>query len=70
MEDSKLRLVKFAARKDRALATIILSVDMTLLYLISDPQDPVVVWKSWLTNLKRKHGRLDWIYVVNCIRYN
>ena len=33
---------KFAARKDRALATIILSVNTTLLYLISDPQDPFV----------------------------
>ena len=51
---------KFAARRDRALATIVLSVDTSLLYLISDPQDPVVVWgkladqfekKTWATRL-------------------
>ena len=62
---------KFAARKDRALATIVLSVDTTLLYLISDPQDPVVVWrklagqfekKTWATglDLRRKLHLLHW----------
>ena len=51
---------KFAARRDRALANIVLSVDTSLLYLISDPTDPVVVWgklagqfekKTWATRL-------------------
>ena len=51
---------KFAARKDQALATIVLSIDTSLLYLIPDPQDPVVVWgklanqfekKTWATRL-------------------
>ena len=51
---------KFTARKDRALASIVLSVDTSLLYLINDPTDPVVVWgklagqfekKTWATRL-------------------
>ena len=37
---------KFATRRDRALATIVLSVETSLLYLLSDPEDPVVVWKK------------------------
>ena len=35
---------KFAMRKDRALATVVLSVDPAILYLIGYPEDPVVVW--------------------------
>ena len=35
---------KFVFRRDKALATIVLSVDPMLLYLIGDPEDPVVVW--------------------------
>jgi len=51
---------KFAARRDRALASIVLSVDTSLLHLINDPTDPVVVWgklagqfekKTWATRL-------------------
>ena len=34
---------KFAARKDKALAVIVLSLDPSLLYLLGDPKDPVVV---------------------------
>ena len=45
---------KFAARKDRALATIVLSVDTSLLYLISDPQDPVVVWQKLANQFEKK----------------
>ena len=57
---------KFAARKDRALASIVLSVDTSLLYLINDPTDPVVLWgESWLVNLKRRLGRQDWTLVAN-----
>ena len=51
---------KFAARRDRALANIFLSVDNSLLYLINDLTDPVAVWgklagqfekKAWATRL-------------------
>ena len=37
---------KFVPRRDKALATIVLSVDPLLLYLIGDPEDPVAVWKK------------------------
>ena len=37
---------KFPARWDHALATIIQAVEPPLLYLIGDPEDPVVVWKK------------------------
>jgi len=37
---------KFAARGDQALATIVLSVDTSLLYLINDLQHPVAVWEN------------------------
>ena len=45
---------KFAARKDRPLATIVLSVDTTFLYLMSNPQDPVVIWKKLVNQFEKK----------------
>jgi len=41
-----ISMLKFMARKDRALATIVLSVDPTLMYLLGDPENPVIVWKK------------------------
>ena len=35
------RIAQFLARKDRALATFVLPVEPSLLYLLGDPQDPV-----------------------------
>ena len=63
-------LAKFVARRDRALASIVLSVDPSLLYLLGDPQDPAVVWekltnqiqkKTWANKLalRRKHYSLQ-----------
>ena len=40
------RYAKYVARKDRALATIVLAVDPTLLYLLGDPVDPASVWNK------------------------
>ena len=37
---------KYSERRDRALATIVLGVKTNLLYLISDPQDPLEVWNK------------------------
>lgn len=45
---------KFRARKDRALATIVLSIEPTLLYLLGDPEDPVAVWKKLTNQFQRK----------------
>lgn len=45
---------KFMARKDRALATIVLSVDPSLLYLIGTPEDPVEVWSKLENQFQKK----------------
>ena len=51
---STFEQAKFAARKDRPLATIVLSVDTTFLYLMSNPQDPVVIWKKLANQFEKK----------------
>ena len=45
---------KFIARRDRALAVIVLSVAPSLLYLIGDPESPVVVWTKLADQFERK----------------
>ena len=46
---------KFLARRDRALATIVLSIDPALLYLIgADPVDPITVWGALQKQFQRK----------------
>ena len=42
------------SRRDRALATIVLLVDPSLLYLIGDPDDPVVVWNKLADQFQKK----------------
>ena len=42
-----IKRTKFLANRDRALATVVLAVDLALLYLIGDPEDPVAVWKKF-----------------------
>ena len=42
------------SRRDRALATIVLSVETSLLYLIGDPEDPVAVWKKLQDQFQKK----------------
>ncbi|KAF2368809.1 hypothetical protein FHG87_000437 [Trinorchestia longiramus] len=54
---------KFESRRDLALATIVLGVDQSQLYLLGDPTDPVEVWgklqntfqkKSWANKFRLK----------------
>ena len=46
---------KYLLRRDRALATIVLSVDATLLYLLGpDPEHPPVVWKKLADQFQKK----------------
>ena len=45
---------KFVTRRDRALALIVLSVEPSLLYLLGDPEDPVVVWKKLSDQFQKK----------------
>ena len=47
-------ILKFLSRRDRALATIVLSVDPSLLYLIGDPDDPVIVWNKLADQFQKK----------------
>ena len=47
-------LAKFGMRRYRALTTIVLSVDTSLLYIISDPQDPVAVWTKLGNQFEKK----------------
>ena len=48
------RRAKFATRRDRALAIIVLSVEPSLLYLIGDPEDPITVWKKLGNQFEKK----------------
>ena len=49
------RQAKFVMRRDKTLATIVLAVESSLLYLIgSDPTDPVVVWRTLADQFQRK----------------
>ena len=45
---------KFAIRRDRALAIIVLSIDPSLLYLIGEPEDPAVVWDKLANQFQKK----------------
>ena len=45
-EDNADTRRKFLARRDRALAIIVLAVDPLLLYLLGDPEDLKAVWKK------------------------
>ena len=47
-------IAKFRSRRDKALATIVLSVDTALLYLISNPEDPAAVWKKLANQFEKK----------------
>ena len=45
---------KFEARRDRALATVVLAVHPSLLYLLGNPEDPAAVWKKLEEQFQRK----------------
>ena len=45
-EDNADTRRKFMARRDRALAIIVLAVDPLLFYLLGDPEDLKAVWKK------------------------
>ena len=46
---------KFVAHKDRGLATIVLSIEPSLLYLLgANPEDPVVVWTKLRDHFQKK----------------
>ena len=46
---------KYLLQRDRPLATIVLSVDPTLSYLLGqDPENPAVVWKKLADQFQKK----------------
>ena len=47
---------KFLARRDHTLASIVLAVEFSLLYLIGDLKDPVVVWHKLQDQFRKKLG--------------
>uniref|UniRef100_A0A1X7VWV7 Retrotransposon gag domain-containing protein n=1 Tax=Amphimedon queenslandica TaxID=400682 RepID=A0A1X7VWV7_AMPQE len=44
----------FQTRKDRALATVILLIDPSLLYLVGEPDDPLEVWRLLSNHFQKK----------------
>jgi len=53
-EDNSDAHAKFVVRRDRALATIVLPVDPSLLYLLGDPENPITVWKKLSDQFQKK----------------
>ena len=53
-EEEGANRTKFFGRRDRALATIVLSVDPSLLYLLGTPEDPVKVWQKLESQFQKK----------------
>ena len=52
--DAGERYAKFAGRRDRALAIVVLSVEPNLLYLLGEPKDPAQVWKTLSDQFMKK----------------
>ena len=52
---------KFTVRRDRALVIIVLLIELSLLYLIGEPEDPVIVWRKLRDHFQKKTwvNRLD-----------
>ena len=48
------RQAKYKARRDKALATIIVNVDPSLLYLLGEPVDPCIVWTKLSEQFQKK----------------
>ena len=48
------KLAKYLVRRDRALSTIVLAVDPSLLYLLGDPEDPKAVWTRLSGQFQKK----------------
>ena len=52
------------------LATVVWSSELSLLYLIENPEDPVTVQNNLSDQFEKKTWANNWNYVENCIRYN
>ena len=54
LRDNPGTISKYNDRRDKALSTIVLAVDPSLLYLLGDPQDPVEVWRKLADQFQAK----------------
>ena len=54
VSDSEDKKAKYKSKKDKALATIVLSIEPALLYIIDEPNDPVVVWQKLADQFQKK----------------
>ena len=59
-EDAR-ELERYNGRKDKALATIVLLIDPSLLYLLGDPVDLDAVW----TKLEEQIRKKSWVNRLN-----
>ena len=48
------KYIKFIARRDCSLATIVLSIDQALLYFIGNSEDPMEVWRKIADQFQKK----------------
>ena len=53
-DETTKQYADFMARYNRALATIVLTVDPTLLYLLEEPDSPVTVWEKLSNQFQKK----------------
>lgn len=53
-DSASAEYTKFSIRRDKALATIVLTLDPDLIYLIGDAEDPVIVWKLLQETFQKK----------------
>ena len=52
--DTADRQAAYAARRDKALAIIVLAIETKFIYLLGDPVDPQVVWKKLADQFQKK----------------
>ena len=53
-DETTKQYADFMARYNRTLATIVLTVDPTLLYLLEEPDSPVTVWEKLANQFQKK----------------
>ncbi|KAL5494293.1 hypothetical protein EMCRGX_G015594 [Ephydatia muelleri] len=69
-QSGRTEIAKFRSRRDKALATIVLSVDIALLYLIGNSEHPAAVWKKLADQFEKKTWatRLDLSRILHSMR--
>ena len=48
------KYAKYVAKKNKALAIVVLSVEPSLFYLLEEPQNPVIVWNKLAAQFQKK----------------